>query len=431
MRTVMAGLVTLLASMSMLVPSGIVSAEETPPTHTADASPDPAPATEPLEYVALGDSYASGYGLQPETGYPQPSCWQSSNNYPHQIASQFGFALEDRSCTGAASPNISQDRQPLPDGSSAPLQVEALSESTDIVTVTIGGNDAGFFNIASACLALDEQGPVAGEDGAFQSPNCREVYERPEGNILTQRIEYNVRDGLRRNFAEIAKAAPNADVYVVGYPSVMPDAAHVPANGCFHPVVGLEGYAPDSVPFTNEDIEFIAEIVRDLNRTVKEEATAAGFTFVDTEASSVMHSVCAPRHESYIAGITVTKLDPPTAQQGALHPNLPGHNYLANAAAEAIHARHPELERTPHVPMSAAPPLPPKTSPPDWRAAILGALSGIVLLGTALYIMERRRRRLVAREVRHARVTARKRVPAPNSEKGTREAAPLEENPRR
>ncbi|WP_159421659.1 SGNH/GDSL hydrolase family protein [Pseudoclavibacter albus] len=403
-RSLAAGVMTLFALCAALVaPENALAVDtlardaNTPP---ATATSGEATASDPIEYVALGDSYASGYGLLPETGSPQPTCWQSYNNYPHQLASQFGFTLEDRSCTGAATPNIAQDPQPLPGGATAPLQIEALSDNTDFVTITIGGNDAGFFNIASACLALDEKGPVAGEDGAFQSPNCREVYERPEGNILKDRIDYNVRDGLRRNFQAVAEAAPNADIYVVGYPAVVPVGGKIPAHGCFRPVIGLDGYAPDSVPFTDEDITFIAEIVRELNRTVEEEASAAGFTFVNTEEASSEHSVCAPRHESYIAGITITTLDPPTAQQGALHPNLPGHNYLANTAADAIQTKHPELERTPHEPMNVMPPLPAKSAQPDGRAAIFGSLGGIVLVGGTLLLLERRRRMRVVQRVR-------------------------------
>ncbi|WP_216074289.1 hypothetical protein, partial [Acinetobacter baumannii] len=59
-----------------------------------------APPTEGLQYVALGDSYAAGYGILPSTGLPVPGCDQGQQNYPHQVAAALGLQLTDVTCTG-------------------------------------------------------------------------------------------------------------------------------------------------------------------------------------------------------------------------------------------------------------------------------------------------------------------------------------------
>src|SRR5690554_4890891 len=65
-----------------------------------------------LEYVALGDSYASGFGFGPPApGAPHVNCDQSTLNYPHLVAAEFNLALTDASCSGAVIANIAITQQ--------------------------------------------------------------------------------------------------------------------------------------------------------------------------------------------------------------------------------------------------------------------------------------------------------------------------------
>jgi lysophospholipase L1-like esterase len=125
----------------------------------ATASPGAAaPAAAPLtgkHYVALGDSFTADWGVDPVAAdQPSTGCRQSTNDYPHQVAANLGLKLTHVSCAGATTVNMTQPQTTFPDGLSHPEakpQFDALKETTEIVTIGIGGNDFGFGDIAGTC----------------------------------------------------------------------------------------------------------------------------------------------------------------------------------------------------------------------------------------------------------------------------------------
>ena len=68
---------------------------------TASAATTARAGTEPLRYVALGDSYSAASGVVPVDPTAPPQCLRSTSNYPHVIAARTGAALTDVTC-GAA-----------------------------------------------------------------------------------------------------------------------------------------------------------------------------------------------------------------------------------------------------------------------------------------------------------------------------------------
>ncbi|MCG7284813.1 SGNH/GDSL hydrolase family protein [Cellulomonas sp. ACRRI] len=129
-----------------------------------------------LSYVALGDSFASGEGLQP---YLHPDvdpgatvedyiCHRSGRGWPaqvvvpggtrpvaHRLDAEFDFGA----CTGARIVNLDseQQRQATPylfsdEQKAVPLQLDRLGSGADLVTVSIGGNDLGFAPIVGHCI---------------------------------------------------------------------------------------------------------------------------------------------------------------------------------------------------------------------------------------------------------------------------------------
>jgi hypothetical protein len=77
--------------------------------------------------------------------------------------------------------------------------------------------------------------------------------------------------------AEIHVLAPNAKVFVVGYPDI------TPANG----------YCPEAMPWTTGDMRwFRNEVQIPGNETLKQEAANTGAVFVNTFANSIGHDVC-------------------------------------------------------------------------------------------------------------------------------------------
>lgn len=304
--------------------------------------------TEGLEYVALGDSYSAGYGLLPlSSDSPAPGCYQAEVDYPRLVASALGLDLQDRTCAGAVTANI-RDTPQVTSGGTAAVQSDALSASTDIVTVTIGGNDLGFASIAGYCVALTANGPIAGDPSL---DNCKDHYNPSPGvDQLIDLLDSTVAPALAETFALIAQKAPNATVYVIGYPTIAPDAANIrqpEPPGCFTTAIG-NGNPPfpvNSFPYTQTDTLYLHYIEKELDARIQAAATTQGFTYLPTWAASALHSVCAD--DPHIFGITLTTNPQDGAPtplpniylvRGALHPNTEGVALFTSTIVAAIQA---------------------------------------------------------------------------------------------
>src|SRR3954466_2502092 len=124
-------------------------------------------AATPLKYVAMGDSYSSASGVAPfdPTGV---SCTRSLVNYPHDIAAATGAQLTDVTCGAAQTKDYFESQQP----GVAP-QLDAVQKDTQLVTMTIGGNDSGvFINSIVEC-------GIAGASTAGQGHPCQDRYGSP------------------------------------------------------------------------------------------------------------------------------------------------------------------------------------------------------------------------------------------------------------
>jgi len=213
------------------------------------------------EYVALGDSYASGLGTR-EYYIASGACQRSPHAYPVAGAARLGATLRFRACAGATVRDVID-------------QLGALDSATDYVSVQVGGNDAGFSEVLIECAkprwAQDCDGVVAGAR-AF-------IRER-----LPQRLA-----GL---YGRIDRRSPSARVVVVGYPRLFHDE-DCNAGTWFSP----------------SDRELLNDTADILNRRIAGEAAAVGFTFVNPTRAFVGHAICdspewinglsAPMTESY------------------------------------------------------------------------------------------------------------------------------------
>src|SRR5690242_9534331 len=94
----------------------------------------------PLRYVALGDSYSAASGVLPPDLTAPPECLRSELNYPKVIARQIAAQLTDVTCGAAQTSHFFTSQY-----SNVPPQLDALSSQTQLVTMTIGGNDSNVF----------------------------------------------------------------------------------------------------------------------------------------------------------------------------------------------------------------------------------------------------------------------------------------------
>lgn len=340
------------------------------------------------EYVALGDSYSAGFGLTPfsatspfaATPPTDPNgCYQADANYPHLVASQFGLVIDDQTCSGAISANLG-----YPTGTTIPapptvntlptlpttatiqttmtgqtalqLQTAALSASTDIVTVAIGGNDLGFADIAEACIRLSNSAGSFATGLQFLASidveNCQDYFDDettyPDA-YLKGRFDTYVVPRIEAVMQEIKTLAPNAQVFVVGYPQIAPSDATM-ADACFTSPLPP---GTNTVPFSGTDLLFINEIEGLIDSALQAAATSHGFHFVSSAASTAGHTLCSS--DPWIAGLTVAypSGSPATCpanyqplghdgnvyvcvELGALHPNASGVANLASVVAAAL-----------------------------------------------------------------------------------------------
>ena len=102
--------------------------------------------------MALGDSYAAGLDIPDQTG-ATAGCGQSTSSYPFLVARSLRLKLTDMSCSSATIPSLSAAGAR---GHGAnPAQLSALSATTALVTLGIGGNDVGWAGIIARCAEMD------------------------------------------------------------------------------------------------------------------------------------------------------------------------------------------------------------------------------------------------------------------------------------
>src|ERR1700761_4552744 len=126
-------------------------------------------------WVGLGDSYASG-PLIPNQSLSPLGCLRSDHNYAHLAAAAKGLTLTDVSCSGATTADMTeaQNVEPGPN----PPQFNGLNAGTNIVSLTIGGNDIGFSEIIESCITYNP----------FSTP-CKDKYDAGGHDQLAERIE--------------------------------------------------------------------------------------------------------------------------------------------------------------------------------------------------------------------------------------------------
>ena len=117
---------------------------------------------------------------------------------------------------------------------------------------------------------------------------------------------------------EIGRRAPEARVYVIGYPAILPSDG----TGCDR-----------ELPLAPGDITYLGEKQRQLNTALREEARAAGATYVDTYTPSRKHHACSAEDTRWIEPLR------PTSPAAAVHPNARGERGMADAVLGAMNAR--------------------------------------------------------------------------------------------
>ena len=250
-------------------------------------------------YVALGDSYASGFGVPPYAEGTDVTggntCRRSAGSYAHIVSERTGRTLEMGACSGARTHNFYEANESW--GEAA--QLDRLGYDTGLVTFPIGGNDAGFARILSDCSSDAEvTGAVDGAIDALAGKTTRDGVYSYE-SIMT----------------DIGTRSPNAAVVAVGYPRLFPEQG---GSG------GLLLGRCHGV--TKVDQRWINAKTDELNTAFKAAALRHGYLFADPTDNFERHELCG-RHGSWMFGLLET---------GRFHPNIDGHRATADAVIKAL-----------------------------------------------------------------------------------------------
>lgn len=257
----------------------------------------------PDTYVALGDSYVSGPLIPVQSNNPA-GCLRSNRNYPTLLRSSIRVTkFVDVSCSGAKTTNLSTAQNVEP-GPANPPQLDALNRQTKVVTLGMGGNDIGFSEIVKSCGA-----------SLPTDPGCKPKYVHDGRDEISERIAA-LRPKLDTSLALIRQRAPRATVFVVGYPTVIPETG----DGCY-PIV----------PILPSDIPYLRDKVKELNGALQASAAAKGATYVDVATTSIGHDFCAGL-DKWVEGLV------PTNPAAPVHPNATGMAGTAPVVAAKINS---------------------------------------------------------------------------------------------
>jgi lysophospholipase L1-like esterase len=244
-----------------------------------------------LDYVALGSSFAAGPSIPPvQSSSGAAACSRSGNNYASIVARDTGANLTDVTCSGATTANILTTNQ-----GAQPPQINAVNSGTDLVTITIGGNDVNYLGSVSTYSCQNSGGT-----------NCGTVNQTAINTALG-----TVRQKIENVVNAVHARAPQARVLLVSYSTLLPDT-----GGC------------TGVPLTADQRIFERTVAVRLAQAYIDASNNTGATLVRFATASHGHDACAadPWLEKY----------KPASGRTSYHPNEAGMKAAASLVKSAL-----------------------------------------------------------------------------------------------
>lgn len=249
--------------------------------------------------TVMGDSYSAGEGdgsYDPGSDTPIDICHRSPYAFGRVYAATYNLVTTHTACSGAVIDNLLTVSQ----YGEAP-QIDAIDPQSKMITLTIGGNDAGFAAVLTHCVLR---------------LGCQSYYTQNDANNLD-----NVIDGLRPRLADAYRAiqarAPGAKVVAVTYPYI------------FNPDKTCGGVAYLAV----SDLAWLWSQTSHLDDVIVTAAHDAGITVLDARAAftgTISHLACDSDPWIYTLPIPFPSGTQVTDNKAWFHPTPPGHAALAS-----------------------------------------------------------------------------------------------------
>jgi lysophospholipase L1-like esterase len=267
-------------------------------------------------YIALGDSFASGYGL---LGTDSRTCAQSPRAWPPQLYELLGIAepFTFGACSGATTQDILADGPLVVKHKQAEPQIALVQradelDSATLITIQIGGNDLKLDDRIQQCFTALQGVSTSGLTQSITalgllSPACAGLDEL--ANSPKDFVKKALQKNLDNTFRALREAAPNATIVAVGYPHL------INATTC----IGLLSLLVR--PDYRKKINAVAD---QINNTIEQAANDAGIFSITTDVVTAFegHEACSPLEM--------------IGSLNSLHPNTLGHQLYARLIATEL-----------------------------------------------------------------------------------------------
>ncbi|MEU3985427.1 SGNH/GDSL hydrolase family protein [Streptomyces sp. NPDC026672] len=256
--------------------------------------------------AALGSSFAAGPGIEPVA---DRAAGRSARNYPHLLADRLGARLTDLTVSGATTSTL-LDTPQRRGGTRFPPQVHGIPADTDLVTVTVGGNDLNyigrlFTHAVAARLATR----------AWTRP-LRAVLPGPQVPTPSAADVEHVATGLADVVAAVRERAPGVRVLLVDYLTVLgPDTLPGP-----------------EAPFAPDVLDGLRRLGDRVEDVFAEAAARSGAELVRIGERSRAHALGSA--QPWVTGLPGRLRDLRTVVP--FHPNADGMRATAEAVADHL-----------------------------------------------------------------------------------------------
>lgn len=286
------------------------------------------------QFVALGDSFSAGTGSF--NSDINAGCYMSTNTYSYYVHYNSVRSLDPpfmQACHGYTTEDVLFITQ---------WGLDNLGPDTEVVTLTIGGNDLGFESVLNRCAnwafgfnfgcSSDTSVtlPVSQRLTALAGVSSTTRYE-PKNNKQI----YAVKEVL----AEIALFAENADIFIAGYPELFGDlqanfeASSLAPSGYICNVSTVSAYPVridfDDAQWMNSQAQYLNTVISNAVEDLQLEGESVHYI---SPSNFDGHGLC-DSSTSWINGVSFesTTLIPPASGE-SFHPTASGYSSGYGAA---------------------------------------------------------------------------------------------------
>lgn len=243
----------------------------------------PAPPTNPMQYIALGDSIAAGQGLATAAD-DEVRCGRTTEAYSFKVAETKGWTHQNMSCKGSTAGDLYTSQKvgepPIP----AQLKQAFAAGKPQVISITTGANDAQWAAFLNKCFAT-----TCGS--AADTANTEKLFA-----VMRLKLYYAMFDVQRRSLGNPPQ------VLLTGYYNPVSQAC-----------VGLDPR------LTADEVTWLTGQVAALNQSLKKVADSYSFVeYVPVDFTG--HDICSA--SSWVQGPT---------NPAPMHPTAAGQNAIAEA----------------------------------------------------------------------------------------------------